>query len=224
VGEGSAARTFPGGRAGGEPGDTLWQVTVARPGAPIVLFDVQRDAQRILSPHPYRHVTFRTETVAGSTPQRRAQRVEVESFDPDPHHYALRSFLGESGQPRMRSAAGYDRLRVTARSAGAAAERLEVALVEVDGTAWGAAVSLTPEWREIEIPLASLRPVKLALLPRPYPEFLPNELADVPTGGALDLASVEGVQLRIGAELYDEAARAGPHGFEVERVVLERAP
>ena len=224
VGEGSAARTFPGGRAGGQPGDTLWQVTVARAGAPIVLFDVQRDAQRILSPHPYRYVQFRNETVAGSTPQRRAVRVEVESFDPDPHHYALRSFVGDAGAPRVRGATGYDRLKVTARSSGAAAEKLEVALTQVDGTAWGATVDLTPEWREIEVPLASLRPVRLALLPRPYPEFLPNELPEIPADGTLEVTRVEGVQLRIGAELYDAAARAGRHGFEVERVVLERAP
>jgi hypothetical protein len=222
VEEDGAARSFPGGRVGGEPGDTLWQVAVAPPGAPVVLFDVQRDAGRILSPHPYRYVRFRSETVEGSTPARRAIRVGVEDFEPDPHHFALRAFLGDEGRPRLASAAGYGRLKVRARSTGAAQERLEVALVQDDGTAWGAVVTLTPEWREIELPLASLRPTALALLPRPYPEFLPNELPAPERPGALEPASVDGVQLRMGAALYEPASRAGAHGFEVERITLER--
>src|SRR5690606_17653868 len=65
VGQGEHARIFPGGRTGGEPGDTLWRVAVAAEGSPVVLFDAQRDAQRILHPHPYRYVRFQSETVDG---------------------------------------------------------------------------------------------------------------------------------------------------------------
>jgi hypothetical protein len=35
---------------------------------------------------------------------------------------------------------------------------------------------------------------------------------------------VDGVQIRIGAELYDAASRDGAHGFEVEHITLERSP
>ena len=78
----------------GATGDSTWKVAVAVAGSPIVLLDIARDTQRILNPHPYRYVRFRSELVPGSMEGRRAMRVEVESFDPDPHHYAVRSFLG----------------------------------------------------------------------------------------------------------------------------------
>ncbi len=50
---------------------------------------------------------------------------------------------------------------------------MQIALVERDGTAWGATIELQNTWRDYEIPLAHLQPVPLALLPRPYPQFLP---------------------------------------------------
>jgi hypothetical protein len=219
VEEGGRASRFP----RGATGDSTWRVVVALAGSPIVLFDVARDTQRVLSPHPYRYVRFRSEVLPGSADGRRALRVEVESFEPDPHHYAVRSFLGEENGVRLASAGAYGVLRVRARSTGAAEERLEVALVDREGVAWGAVVPLTPQWRDVDVPISSLRPTPLALLPRPYPEFLPNEGPEPGGTGRLDLARVDGVQLRIGDRWYaGGTAPAGPHGFEIESVSVVR--
>ncbi|HEX6071290.1 MAG TPA: hypothetical protein VFZ18_15765, partial [Longimicrobiaceae bacterium] len=184
----------------GATGDSTWKVAVAVEGSPIVLLDIARDTQRILNPHPYRYVRFRSELVPGSTEGRRAMRVLVESFEPDPHHYAVRSFLGEENRARLTDARNYGVLKVRARSTGVAEERIEVALVDEDGAAWGAVVPLTPEWRDVELGISSLRPTTLALLPRPYPEFLPNEGAEPGAAGTLNLGKVDGVQIRMGAE------------------------
>src|SRR5690606_15804224 len=206
------------------PVDSVWRVPLAADRSPITLLDVARDQDRMLNPHPYRYVQFRAETVEGSQPDRSALRVQVESFEPDPHHYAVRSFLGNEYRLRLDAPEGYGVLKVRARTSGAEAERLEVALVDVDGVAWGAVIPLTANWRDIEVQISELRPVTLALLPRPYPEFLPNEGPAPAPDGPLDLRRVDGVQVRIGSSLYPSSAAPGPHGFEIERVVLERGP
>lgn len=98
---------------------------------------------------------------------------------------------------------------------------MQVALVERDGAAWGAVIEVGEEWREFAIPLSDLRRVPLALLPRPYPQFLPG-LFEAPTADrAPDPAELDGLQFSVGADLFPDAGTGGAHGFEVERVMLD---
>lgn len=97
---------------------------------------------------------------------------------------------------------------------------MEVALVERDGTAWGAVLDLTDTWRDFVIPLEALRPTPLALLPRPYPQFLPYLRESVTRRAAPRLAELDGLQFSVGADLFSDADVTRAHGFEIERVVM----
>ena len=230
--EGDEARNFPG-RDGGEIGDpyhwdftgrTFWQVPVVAAGAPVLLFDGRRDLGHVLYPHPWEYVPFRTDIVAGSEPQRLALSAVVEDFTPPPHHFALRTFLPESQRTRLGEAPAGDVLRVRARAAGRASDRMEVALVERDGTAWGTVIELMDAWREFVIPLSDLRPTSLALLPRPYPQFLPYLRETTTTHEGPRLAELDGLQFTVGSSLFQAGDVEGAHGFEIERVVLDTQP
>ncbi len=209
---------FPGGTTAP---DSAWRVEVVPPGAPIVLFDAGRDRANLLFPHPFRYVPFRagvSPDSAGGT----ALRLQVRSLAPAPHELALRSFLGEENRSRLKDAAGFRAVRVRARAAAGPPDSLVVALVERNGVAWGAVVHLDNAWREVAVPLSAFRRVPLALLPRSYPQFLPEHLT-VPSGvgGAVpDLRNLDGIQLTVGGTLYEEAERTRPRDFEVERVEL----
>jgi hypothetical protein len=98
-----------------------------------------------------------------------------------------------------------------------------VSLVTRDGSAWGTVLELTDGWRDFDVPVSELRPTPLALLPRPYPQFLPY-LLDPPDTDTLRLAELDGLQFSVSADLFGEADRPGPHGFAIDRVVLERRP
>jgi hypothetical protein len=101
---------------------------------------------------------------------------------------------------------------------------MEIALVERDGSAWGTVVELSDEWQDFEVPVAKLRPVPLALLPRPYPQFLPY-LMEVESGReGPRLTELDGVQFSVSAGLFTGDDSGGVHGFQIERVVLEPAP
>jgi len=227
--DGGEVRTFP----GSEPGDpyhwdftgrTFWQVPVVAAGAPALLFDARRDRDHVLYPHPWEYVRFRTDVVAGSEPERLALSAMVEDFTPAPHHFALRTFLPDAERTRLGEFTTGAVLRIRARVAGRPSDRVQVALVERDGTAWGRVVELTDRWQDLAIPLSELRRVPLALLPRPYPQFLPYLFEAATTDGGPDPARLDGLQFSVSADLFAGTSIEGPHGFEVERVVLETRP
>jgi len=225
-----AILTFPG-REGGEPGHPYqwdftgrdrWRVPVVAEAAPILLFDGQRDLDHVLYPHPWSYVPFRTDIVPGSGPERLALSARVQDFSPSPHHFALRTFLPETQRTRLGEAAETGVLRIRARTADRASDRMEVALVERGGTAWGTVVKLTDEWKDFEVRLAELRPVPLALLPRPYPQFLPY-LMEIDAGrDGPRLTELDGLQFSVSADLFNDPD--GAHGFQIERVVFEPRP
>ncbi|MDH3458541.1 MAG: hypothetical protein OER90_16995, partial [Gemmatimonadota bacterium] len=82
-------------------------------------------------------------------------------------------------------------------------------------------IELTDAWRDLVIPLSALRLTRLAVLPRPYPQFLPYLRESAPAGAAPRIAELDGLQFSVGADLLREVGIMGAHGFEIERVVLE---
>jgi hypothetical protein len=167
-------------------------------------------------------VRFRTDLVAGSEPERLALTATVEDFTPSPHHFALRTFLPKAQRTRLADADAAGVLRIRARAVGRATDRMEIALVQRDGTAWGTVIALTDAWQDFTVPLDELRPVPLALLPRPYPQFLPYLFEGATGQAALRLADTDGLQFSTSAGLFAGGDAAGGHGFAVERVVLDR--
>jgi hypothetical protein len=228
--EGEAVRTFPGDQAGHPyqwdfAGQERWRVPVVPENAPLLLFDAARDLNHVLYPHPWGYVTFRTGLIAGSEPGRLALSAVVEDFSPPPHHFGLRTFVPEGQRSRLGDApTSGGVLRVRARATGRATDRMRVALVERDGTAWGAVIELTETWQETEIPLADLLPTPLVLLPRPYPQFLPYLLEPEPRSDGPRSSDLDGLQFTVDRGLFEEADAAGEHGFQVERVVLAPGP
>ncbi|QXD15437.1 hypothetical protein GQ464_000315 [Rhodocaloribacter litoris] len=218
--------TFPGGDAGHPfqwdfTGRATWDVPVVSPDAPVVLFDARRDRDHLLAPAFWNYVRYRLEPSEGTAPDRPALRVVVESLAPEPGHFALRTFLTPAQRHRLAEAPGTGTLRIRARAAGASEGRLEVALVEQDGTAWGTVLELTEAWQEYTVPLAALRRTPLALLPRPYPQFLPYLFDAATPDDAPEPRNLDGLQFAIDGAWFDAAGREVPRGFDVERIVLE---
>jgi len=63
----------------------------------------------------------------------------------------------EELMPRSDELAQCDTLVVKARCVTPVTNRVEIVLIERDGTPWGTVVDLTTNWREIRLPLSSLR-------------------------------------------------------------------
>ena len=225
--DGDDVRTFPDG-APGDPyrwdftGRSFWRVPVVAEGAPVLLFDAGRDRDHVLYDRPTEGFRFRTDVVPGSEPERLALSTVVDDLAASSRHVALRTFLTEPERTRLGAFGGDAVLRVQARAVERPSDWIEVGLVQRDGTVWGAVLDLTDTWEEVAIPLSTLRRVPLVLLPRPYPQFLPYFFESAATGDAPDPAQLDGLQFSLSADLYSDTTIEGAHGFEIERVILER--
>ncbi len=224
---GTGVYTYPDGAIGhpGEwdfTGQRFWEVPVVAAETPLVLFDARRDRDHILVPHPWKYVAFRIGFVGATMPDRLALQAIVDDFAPAPHHFAIRSILPEGAGRRLPETGSEAELRITGRTTGRKSGKLVVALVEASGMAWGAEIALTDAWRDIAVPLSSLRRVPLVLLPRPFPEYLPYMLESAGEYAALNLAQLEGLQYSMDGDPAVAADESVPQGFEIERVTLDR--
>ena len=223
--EDGEATTYPG-PAEGHPyewdfTDTeSWTVPVVPDHSPHILFDARRDRDELLYPSYQAYVPFQTGITAGTLPDRSALHVEIQDLSVATRHFGIRSSPARPHRPVLEDVPEDAFLRITARSLDDRTDSLEVALVLDDGTAWGSTISIQDSWRQIDLPLSSLKRVPLALLPRPYPLFLPYLFMSASDAEAPDLRRLEGLQFSLGASQVDDPA--APHGFEVERVELRQ--
>lgn len=192
-------------------GRTFWQTTLVTPEAPIVLLDPRRDADRLLLPRFGRGFRFAVEPVPTDEPGRWALRATASGPDPEAQGFVFRTELPATLRDRL-ARGSWTHLRVRARACQGV-RRLEVALVDLDGVAWAATVTLREDWRDVRIPLHALRPVELALLPRPYPPFHPYFFRTTPRADRIDPARLDGLQFRV-------RAAEGALAFEVAAVAL----
>ena len=135
--------------------------------------------------------------VPGGQPGAFALRVRAEGFGEAPSCAGFRL----PAQPAISH--GYTTVCVRGRSIEKGTDVLELGLVQHDNRAYGCRVTLWPQWHDIQIPVRRLRPLWKT------------------KGGRLDPSKLKEVSFVFGAWLYGNR-RARPHGFEIERVWLER--
>jgi len=226
---GGRATTYPGAVAG-SPSDwdfvvgSTWHTRVVPRTAPIPLFDADRDQSRVVHPGYVPGAQVRSEWIAGSRAENTAWWLGVDRFGPSATHVAFRSMLRDGTRDLIAqelSSIGSDAaLRVRLRALGTEAP-VEIAVVLADGSAWGATTRAGTEWHDVTLPLRDFRQVPLALIPRPYPTFLPYALTTSRTAGLSDLRTIEGIQWgfpRVSAGTEDRAVHV-----EVETVHLLRS-
>ena len=88
-----------------------------------------------------------------------------------------------------------------------------------DGSAFGIIITINTEHGEYRMALDDLKPVKLVLLPRPYPTFLPY-FFEYLSEEKLNLNEVESLQFSIGPGIPSNELN-DPHGIAIESVRLE---
>mgnify|MGYP001627214051 FL=1 len=128
----------------------VWELTVLPKGSPIALFDAERHQVTVQGDAP-----FRTSLVGGMN--RVALRISVDGFNPPPSSVSFRNDLSEELMPRRDELVQCDTLVIKARCVTPITNRVEIVLIERDGTPWGTEFDLTTDWRVILLPFSSLR-------------------------------------------------------------------
>ncbi|GAA4460380.1 hypothetical protein GCM10023189_35420 [Nibrella saemangeumensis] len=191
--------------------------------APVYLFEAATDTDELVRPWTPGSGLMPTEG-----PGKAEVRLPVEKLVvPDPENrdgartydYSFRYNFAPKVDGRRQDLASMQRLVIQGRSLLDKPEKLQVALVTKEGSAYGGLLTLEPKTGDYTLPLKDLKPVKVVSLPRPYPSFLPYYF-DKPASGSLDLSAIESLQFSIGPGL-PQSERDGKHGVAISSVRLE---
>ena len=122
----------------------------------------------------------------------------------------FQAWFGDRLSGRQNELAGFHTIVIRARSAGGQPVKGRLTMITRDAIPFTGIFDLQPEFRDVEIPIESLRQDSMLILPRPYPGFLPLWFS--PSGQhGFSLADAERLQITVTSA-----------GFEVESIWLKR--
>ncbi|HLZ15732.1 MAG TPA: hypothetical protein VKQ08_01780, partial [Cyclobacteriaceae bacterium] len=197
--------------------DDTWKTFVAAPNGRLELFNPTED--RKVRPYPVFRRGIQTTFITGEKPEQlvlsmtahELSGVKVMGFQ----YSFVDKLKGRKGE--MNS---FDRVAVRARTNSATPLNAKVALIFSNGSSASSFVSLSDEFKDLEIPLNKLTPDSALLMPRPYPGFLPLAFkAD--KAGKMDLSEAEKVEVTIGQGILSSDLKK-PYNLDVEGIWLQK--
>lgn len=232
VQEGRRFRVFPDNRlVRAEPTDwyghvsKFWDTFVVSKDAPVEIFNATRDRDNLYLTNFWRGVEYKLDFIPGSSIGQLALRLDVPDFRPHPQDVSGRFAFGNEIDTRRQDLKGFKRLKIYARAGKEATSHFEIALIEKDGSAWGAVVPLTTKWRHIGIPLGRLKHTAITDLPQPAPKNIVHlEKGPAGRGGRGDrlrIKDIEAVNFSFGGRLFPYRLDK-PHAIELESITLEK--
>jgi len=204
------------------PAENLWETLVVEANAPIVLYDVSRDRNKLLFSQYWGGVPYTYDFVEGMNTGKLALRFEVPSLKDDPQDVSCRYIFGREADGRLEDMGRFQTLCLRVRAGQIATTHFGVTLMEKDGSNWAATVPITEQWKEICIPLSQFVSTKAAMLPRGWganPYWLGTPTNRGGKEDHLHIENVESIQFSIGARFLTNYID-GPHAIELESVTL----
>lgn len=189
---------------------------------PLVLFDALKDAP-LLNRRWLRSSSLQPLPAPGEA-ELRIDLEQLSTEDPENlfaqpvHDYSMRFYFGDKTEGRKGDRAAKKYLYIKGRSLNDKPCKVQLALIQKDGSAFGGTVDLLPEGGVYRLDLTQLAPVPIVTLPRPYPTFLPYFFQRQP--GAFSLQNAETLQISIGPGIPQEEIYRR-HGMGVTRVWME---
>ncbi|MBN2307635.1 MAG: cellulase family glycosylhydrolase [Candidatus Hydrogenedentes bacterium] len=190
-----------------EPIAPVWRVPVLPRNAAVALFDAERHH---VNPRAGQ-LPCHTALVPGAGGKHQALRIAVDGFEAPPSSVAFWNSVEAELDARRGDLERVDRVVVRARAYSPATNAIEIALIERDGSVWGANAGLTTAWQDVAVPLSALR----------FFSHWPGNPADRGgEGDRLDPANLAAVNVCFGAWLYREHA-GQRHVVTIERILLD---
>ncbi|CAN5476622.1 hypothetical protein BH10BAC3_BH10BAC3_26120 [soil metagenome] len=199
-----------------------YKVSVVAPEKPVYIFDAFADANSVS-----KQWTPSSAVVPGDAPNKALMTVNVEKlFVPDVenknaspvHDYSMRFVFGSNVNARKDALNSKQKIVLRGHALNNKSCIIQMAIITCDGVAYGNLVKVDTLQGDYSILIANLKQVKLVLLPRPYPSFLPYYFQ--PASGTFDLSKIETLQISIGPGI-PENELGDKHGLAIESVRLE---
>lgn len=220
--------TFPSG-VEGNPGewdfydDARYGTKIVEKDQPVYLFNASEDSENIVGEWMSSLNLVPTQNPGEAEYQVNVEELfeeDIENLNAKPvYDYSFRYNFDKKTRGRREELAEKNKLVLKGRALNEKPVKLQVAFVLENGASFGKVIEMDPgQIEEYEINLSDLKPVKTAILPRPYPTFLPyyfeHELEN-----NFELEQVESLQFSIGPGL-SAAEQQQQHGVGIVSVKL----
>lgn len=208
----------------GDPADwddyhsDTYALSVVPAGTGLLLYDAATDRHTMIYP------AFRRGVESRLIPAGDAGKLVLHLAGPS--LIGFQTWFGDHIAGRGSELSGFHAIVIRARGIGTLPVKAKLAIITKDAAAFAGELTLSPDFRDIQIPLESLQKDSMLLLPRPYPDFMP--LWFHATGQqAFSLYDAERLQMTIDPVTIDPAAAptgpgAGTYGIEVESIWLKK--
>ncbi|WP_299153718.1 hypothetical protein [uncultured Christiangramia sp.] len=218
-------RTFPGNVSGSPENwdfysEDVYSTRICDEGSAISLFDASMDADMVVHSWKPGNQIVPLNSVEDEFQVRLDELFseDIENKNATPiYDYSFR--FNFQNKIRVRLPRDQKELIIKARNLKSGTEKLQVALLMKNGSAFGKVIELDKHLKEIRIKLDELRPVKTVTLPRPYPGFLPYYFEHQNPEG-FDLQEVEALQFSIGPGIEPENLQK-KHEIGIVKVTLQ---
>ncbi|MCM4160198.1 glycoside hydrolase family 5 protein [Antarcticibacterium flavum] len=136
------------------------------------------------------------------------------------YDYTFRYNFKNKIQGREAELKDFKNLKFKARSLEKGPKKIQIALIDKNGAAFGQIVEINSQNQEYSLKINEFKPVKTVTLPRPYPTFLPYYF-EHGIEGPLELENIESLQISIGPGLEEKEKLEG-HQIGITSFRLEK--
>ena len=216
------ATTFPG-AISGFPNDwdfvskEKYTSLVSGEKFPVLLYNGSK-YENIIWPLKWKSIQYNTQIISGKIPGENSLLVDIENLNPGNHDFTFRVFVRDKFTNNRNLLKHFSKLVVKASSGNKGSQKVQVALVLRDGSAFGKILELTPEQMDVEIELDDLKQVEQVLLPRPFPQFQAYWF-DV-ENATFNIDQVEAIQISVGPGIPENEFSDG-QTIEIEKIYLQ---
>ncbi len=188
---------------------------------PLAIFDPARDTSFLSVSRSGEWQNRIGKAVEGSRPGSTAYALESPAKG-IPEDFTVSLFIGDRIADRGTAISAAKSVRVRMRGLTAPSV-IHLTLVERDGAAWSSKAFATPQWRDVVIPVSTLRSAKSAMLPQAYPGTWSYWLSPPPGRTAIELSQVERLQFSLRKADFGAIASVDPAqaSVAIESVTLE---
>ncbi len=196
-----------------------WKTFVADEKGMLELFNPTHDKN--VRTYPVFRRGFQPSYVTGEKPGQLILRLTAEELSNSKLMGFQYSFV-EKVKGRLDELKSFDKLIVRARTDNAVPVKVKIALINSDALSVSSSITLTSDFRDVEIPLDKLAPDSALLMPRPYPGFLPLVFKGTRSDNKLNLADAEKIEITVGPGIPSSELNK-PYNLEVECIWLQKS-
>jgi hypothetical protein len=195
VTEGGQTRVFPHDSPVASLQGETYRARVVSPDAPVEMFDAASDIAVLSFSRSGESRNRTPAAIEGSLPGAKALPLgyPTETMTDD---FTASLFIGDRVSERAASLAGAKEIHIRLKAV-AAPSVIRLTLVEKDGSAWSGKVFASTDWKDVVVPVSSLRSSRSVMLPQGYPGTWLYWLSPPPGRSAIDLAQVERIQFSL---------------------------